>query len=167
MCPSAADQWLRKSCVWEEAQHGGSINGNGCKRLLERIDFLQQICTSGACPAIGGLQFVPVLRAFKTVVHSCFSYTLAEGWLESIENFKTEFLALNIRVTPKVHAVMFHVSEFCLKHGKGLGMFSEQASESVHANFKLTWERFSVAKVHPSYGAQLRRAVTDYNAQHI
>ena len=167
MCHGAVDEWLRQSNVWEEEHHGGSINGNGCKRLLERIDVLQQICTTGPCPDFQGLKFIPVLRAFKNVVHCCFGFVLRVGWEDEIIKFKNEYLLLEIRITPKVHAVFFHVPEFCLRHGKGLGLFSEHASESVHSNFNLTWERFRVANINPRQGSLLLRAVADYNTKHL
>ena len=40
-----------------------------------------------------------------------------------------------VNVTPKRHCIFHHVPEFCGKYG-GLGRHSEQASESVHADFK-------------------------------
>ena len=36
---------------------------------------------------------------------------------------------------------MFHISEFCLMMGWGLGPWSEQTGESVH-DFKETWQRY-------------------------
>ena len=35
------------------------------------------------------------------------------------------YLQLTISVTPKVHAVMFHVEEFCSLTGRGLGPWSD------------------------------------------
>ena len=162
-----AKEWLIQSLVWKDAYHGGAINGNGCKRLLGKIDLLLQICTSGPFPAMDGLQFIPTLRAFKNVVDSCFGYTLRDNWQENITIFKREYLSLNIPVTPKVHAVLYHVPEFCLRHDRGLGIFSEQASESVHSNFKITWDKFKVNEINPNFGACLLRAVSVYNSEHL
>ena len=52
-----------------------------------------------------------------------------------------------ITVTPKVHAVMFHIAEFCLMTGQGLYPWSEQTGKSVHHDFKETWKRHKVNKV--------------------
>ena len=50
--------------------------------------------------------------------------------------FKESYLDLQILVTPKVHAVLFHMPEFCRRRGTGLGIFYEQASESAYNQFK-------------------------------
>lgn len=76
-------------------------------------------------------------------------------------------MELGIEVTPKVHAVFFHVKEFCEKNGLGLGFFSEQAMESVHFDFKSTWEINKVTIDHPDYPKKLLRAVCQYNSLHI
>ena len=48
------------------------------------------------------------------------------------ETFKLS--KLEISVTPKVHAVFFHVQEFCELTKMGLGPWSEQTSESVSSS---------------------------------
>ena len=72
----------------------------------------------------------------NNVVESCFGPNLQPGYCESILCFKQAYLDLDIAVTPKVHAIFFHIVEFCGIVDAGLGKFSEQASESVHYNFK-------------------------------
>ena len=71
--------------------------------------------------------FVLALRAFDAVRKSCFGQDLDESFLMDIENFRKAYLALGIKITPKVHIVLEHVGEFCQRHGLGLGFFSEQA----------------------------------------
>ena len=53
-------------------------------------------------------------------------------------------MKLNISVTPKIHAVMYHIAEFCQMTGRGLDPWNEQAGESVHHDFNETWKRFQV-----------------------
>ena len=67
----------------------------------------------------------------------------------------------------QVHIVFFHVKEFCNISRKGLGYFSEQASESVHYDFNAWWEKFKVHSTHPDFGSRLLNAVSRYNAQHL
>ena len=55
-----------------------------------------------------------------------------------------DFINLGISITPKVHAVMFHIANFCAITGRGLGPWHEQSGESVHHDFKGTWKRFIV-----------------------
>ena len=83
------------------------------------------------------------------------------SYKEDIEMFRQDYLDLNINITPKVHAVIFHIVEFCERVDTGLGRFSEQASESVHHNFRTTWQRFK------DYGQCLLRAVNSFNTDHI
>ena len=45
-----------------------------------------------------------------------------------IHYFKLKYKQLKISVTPKVHAVLHHVSEFCKVTGKGLSPWSEQTA---------------------------------------
>lgn len=56
---------------------------------------------------------------------------------------------------------------FCHKFNKALGFFGEQATESVHHDFKVTWDKYRVANEHPDYAAKLLKAVSEYNSYHI
>ena len=58
--------------------------------------------------------------------------------------FTQDYMKLGISVTSKVHAVIFHIAEFCEMTGRGLGPWSEQTGESVHHDFKETWKRYKV-----------------------
>ena len=67
---------------------------------------------------------------------ACFGKNLDPDSPIFIGALKKSFMDLEVSVTPKIHAVFYHVSEFCSKHLKGLGFYSEQAMESVHFDFK-------------------------------
>ena len=56
---------------------------------------------------------------------------------------------------------------FCERMQKSLGFYSEQASESVHADFQKTWEFFKRNNENPSFGSNLYKAVLRYNQKHI
>ena len=49
----------------------------------------------------------------------------------------------------------------------GLAFWSEQAFESVHADFKLYWESQKVDIDHPDYLAKLLACISRWNARHI
>ena len=104
---------------------------------------------------------------FNIVRKACFGKQLAPGYKESIEEFKTAFLKLNISIFPKIHALFVHVPQFCDRKKVGLGGFSEQASESVHSDFRKIWERFKLPLDHQDYSQNLLRTVLKYNSQHI
>ncbi len=70
--------------------------------------------------------------------HACSGGDLADYFKEAIDRFKRAYLALNLTVTPKIHVIFDHITQFCEEKKSGLGKFSEQASESVHSDFKKT-----------------------------
>ena len=159
------DQALKwaKDCHVERAITRGmsAFNGNGCKTLLDKVDILR------ANSGLGCVKFVQTFQDFKKVVASCFGNSLNSNSKEKIAAFKKSYLALEISVTPKVHAVFFHIEDFCDRTQKGLGFFSEQAMESVHYDFNQVWLKYKVAREHPDYANRLRRAVCEYNSIHI
>ena len=75
-------------------------------------------------------------------------------------------LAPGISVTVKNH-VIFAQAEFCVARDRGLGLFTEQASESVHADFSAVWSRYKVSSANNAYSKQLLRAVEVYNCRHM
>lgn len=78
------------------------------------------------------------------------------------------YIDLDVNVTPKVHAVIWHVPQFCARFNEGLGRCSEQAGESVHHDFAKTWENYKLKSLsHPEYGNSLKRAVCAYNGRHL
>ena len=93
------------------------------------------------CPdrIVEAMPYIVVLKAFDKVVHSCFGVTLVEGYKENITMFSKLYRELGITVTPKVHMVEQHITDFMALKGEaaGLGFYSEQAMESVHHDFKV------------------------------
>lgn len=92
---------------------------------------------------------------------------LCPDYKEKLDNFKLSFNKLGIKPTPKIHTVFFHVKEFCQRTNKGLGFYSEQASESVHSDFTIVWNRFKVHENNHNFSKKLLEAVTFYNSSHI
>ena len=87
---------------------------------------------------------------------------------ECIGDLKVKNSKLGLNFTPKIHAVIFHIPEFCLHTKRSLGFYSEQASESVHHDFSLIWANYKVNSLsHPGYHKRLLNAVCIYNSRHI
>ena len=78
------------------------------------------------------------------LVHGTFSFNLSPDYQQYIKEFTDAYLACNISITPKAHAVMYHLGPFLDKHQVGLSLWSEQAFESVHAKLKLVWKTYCV-----------------------
>ena len=113
-------------------------------------------------------QIISAFRSFDSVVEACYGKKLHPGFQKKIAVFAMDYLKLGISVTPKVHAVLFHVAEFCLLTGQGLCPWSEQAGESVHHHFKQTWKNYKVNDVERDiYADNLLRAVAAYNSKHL
>lgn len=108
-----------------------------------------------------------MVKRFKTVYEKCFSMTLAPDYDNALKRFCEKWEELELPASSKYHIVKFHLEQFCSMTGQGLGLYNEQASESVHSNFDLTWNRYKATKTSSVYDDRLRSAVVDYNSSHI
>lgn len=154
--------WAESCYVQREITHGNpAFKGNSCKKLLENVDILR------GKKNLGLMKYVKVFDDFRKVTSACFGNDLKENYSECIQAFKKSYVDLGVNITPKVHAVFFHVEQFCAIKGVSLGFFSEQAMESVHFDFKTTWEKNKVSVNHPDYPEKLLRSVCSYNSLHV
>ena len=77
-------------------------------------------------------------------------------------------MKLGISVTPKVHAVFYHIEEFCEYTGVGLGPYSEQTVEALHHEFNQCWGNFFVKDYdNPAYPGRFLSAVEAFNSLHL
>ncbi len=168
-----AEDYARALGIGASPYHGGQFTGNDCHKLLENADVLEQMFQS--CGALCAMPIVRAFRAFREVQRRCFGLWLLDGYDAAIEQFACAYRDLDLLVSPKVHAVIQHVGAVLHNQSTtsgepphGLGFWSEQASESVHADFSRMWERcFKMALSQPSYARQLLTCVVQYNSQHI
>ena len=137
------------------------MEGNQCKALLLRAGELAESVPAKL------RSFALALQLFDKVRTSCFGKVLKPDYQQAIGSFEVKYRELDLTVIPKAHIVFSHVVEFCNKKGQGLGVYSEQASESVHHDFAVVWERFSRELGNPSFGDQLLKAVVKYNSVHL
>ena len=130
-----AEKWPKECNMTPDPMYGGVFNGNDCRTLLKKADILQSLSYSH----LEVQPFTQAFRALDKVVEACFGTTLNPSYMERISEFRNSYIDLvelkYINITPKVHAIIHHVQEFCEKSGS-LGRHSEQASESVHADLK-------------------------------
>lgn len=155
-------KWAKSCNVQQEITHGSpAFIENFCKILLDKLDILRGKCS------LSCLKFVQVFEDFKAVVTSCFGNQLCPDYKQKIASFKESYIALNISVTPKVHAVFFHIQDFCDRTQMGLGVFSEQAMKSVHFDFNSVCQKYKLSPDHPEYSSKLLRAICEYNSLHV
>ena len=78
-------------------------------------------------------------------------------------------LDLTLAFHIKSIALLFIPQFLADKEGKGLGVWSEQASESVHHDFSSLWAAGSYKRAlcHKDYESQLYKCVVTYNSRHI
>lgn len=154
--------WAKSCFVVREVYRGCSgYNGNSCKILLEKLDILRSQCS------LGCLKFVDVFNDFRLIVQACFGKNLDKNFSVLICNFKKSYMECGAPITPKVHAVFYHVEDFCTKYQIGLGFYSEQAVESVHSDFDSVWKKYKVDKNHPQYSNRLMQAVGEFNGLRV
>ena len=97
-----------------EKQAGeADLEGNQARDFLKCLDKLEEgITRVNSADQAKGLAFVQTLRAFKQVVHDCFSIKLQPSYKTSINHFSKLYRDLGISVTPKVHMVERHIVDF-------------------------------------------------------
>lgn len=110
-----------------------------------------------------------LFKKFNDVVDACFGQKLQENYHETINEFRNLIIKHNIRITPKIHATLFHIQDFINVKQQGLGYYSEQASESVHHAYGKHFENFKInlLKMTPDSEKKMLRSVTSFNALRV
>ena len=158
----ALEAWLQSIHVKKTDYHGGQFEGNDCKKILNKMDSLEERIPNEFLP------FITAFRSFNEVREACYGSKLALDYLDKINKFRIDYLKLGISVTPKVHAVFFHIEDFCEYSGMALGDFSEQTAESLHKEFEKCWENFYVKDFdNPKYPERFLSAVKVFNSLHL
>ena len=162
------DFWVSGCNAYKRGQDHGKLNGNGCNQLLKEESLMHLV----ALLPENLSNYAAAFQAFSKVVKGCFGYKVSKSIKKDIEEFREIYLKLGISVTPKVHIVFEHLYQFLADSNSnaskigdwdGLGMYSEQAFEAIHAKFKKRWENFKVNPENEHYAQALLRAVCCYN----
>ena len=98
-----SDEWLARLNVKREEYHGGSFNGNESLKLLKNLSLLEELSP----PSVKG--YIDTLNSFNEVIVSCYGTKLLPNYTEKFKEFRISYRKLKINVTPKVHAVFYHV----------------------------------------------------------
>ena len=168
-CSITANDWSALLGLDRSRHYGGQFNGNQCRTLLKNTQCLKKLLQNAGAHSVGA----PILDAFvrlNEVRNSCFRVKLNAKYKIHICRFANAFLALGKSVMPKFHAIFVHVAHFIEKFrhlGKGLGYWSEQASESVHCDFDSLWigSKYKRAMSHEQYTSQLLKCAVVYNSR--
>ena len=123
--------WPKKCYLEKEAIHGGAFNGNSCMTILKNVDLLKSFCPLHCSP------FVELFSTFKSVVTCCFGTSVDPKCRRYIKDFRRAFKDTGLPVTPKLHMMFYYVTELSDRNSVALGVWSEQASEGAHSDFKV------------------------------
>ena len=164
--------WSSKHSVLPDGQ-GVTFNGISCKKLLNNINTLEELIDGH--PLGDELdKVVDAFSSFKEVTELCFGMELKSGYALAIDRFMDYYRQIeNLNVSIKVHILEAHVCDFFERQkgtdyeGKGLGFWSEQASESVHSDFKKHWAKYVRELDHPDYAKQFKKCGVSYNSNHL
>ena len=156
------DEFLDKNNIHRtEYQGSHSFEGNHARELLKVINKMKlKVETLDEEIEINKprvLKIIETIKAFDSVVTSCFSKELIGDYVGAIKDFTDLYMDLHnnygVSVTVKVHLVMKHViPQIDKRHpGYGIGVLTEQSFESAHHEFKMEWQKTKLAMNHPKY----------------
>ena len=153
-------EFAKEESICRKSYHGGNYQGNQCNDIMKKVDKLEQKLPRKL------KKFTKCLRKFKVIVDEVFGCQVTVTFQEILgmmEDFKKNYLPLKISVTPTVHDNYFHVPNWYEMHSlkRGLGWYSEQATESCHRDFMSNvWLKgYKVPDNHPEYHNKMQGAV--------
>ena len=147
--------------------HGGDYNGNASHHLLNSMHKLASILPDEL------QNFLCYFEALKNVVEATFHVKGPEddSYIKLIDKFSAAVRDCDIPVTPTIHGIETEIKRFFDLNGTefGLGLFTEQAGESVHHDFedKVYNSTYRRDPRHPDHGRLLKKGVAKYNSKHI
>ena len=172
---STLDAWLKPLGLVKSAMHGGQFNGNMLTGVLGSTDRLRTLLSAKEFDSCCNL--LEAMDQLESVRAACFSATfLADDFKEKIKELATLWLRIGLPVTVKAHILFVHVAQFLDFQNessdgspRGLGYWSEQASESVHHDFNKLWVNGSYKRAlgHSEYKEKTLKCIVTYASRHI
>ena len=157
---------ISNNCM-KESYWGKTFEGNECAKLMNRISTSDTPLSN-----LSGVEnHITAIKAFNEVRNNVFGTELKSGWKESLKNFRKSYSTIkNISRPLKVHILSCHVEDFVNEYsnGKGLGFYSEQTGESIHAKFEPCFNNYKMKnKDSLKYGKRLMNAVVEFSSMHV
>ena len=165
--PQVAKEWAKKKLHLRATEWSEQFAGNECRKLLKNTKELRSIVNNLPRNQRDKKTKIKLLadafESFHGLVNSCFGTVLRDTWEGNLINFGECYRATGASISPKVHIVLSHLTYFVKKFGP-LGIYSEQAGESIHQDFKRQFQKFYIKDTeHPKYADNLLKAVCVYN----
>lgn len=138
--------WPKKFHLMFQNYHGRVFEGNACRKLLKEADALLD---PSIYSTVGKLALVPYVSAFNAmnkVVENCFSSKVVDlsSLKSEIDYLRKTVAAIEISENLKMHILLDHIEECLhfLNKDDGLGLWSEQAGETVHTEWSKIWKKY-------------------------
>ncbi|KAJ6648687.1 hypothetical protein Bhyg_03918 [Pseudolycoriella hygida] len=143
-------KWPKKLNLISKNYHGEKFEGNACRRLLKESDKLNDKDVLQETPT---LKIAELLKALDKLVNASFkSERLNEEWHQHLTTVKRIFPATNLSFTLKIYVLLEHLEHgIHYLNGNSLGMWSEQAGESVHREFLKYWSKYQRLRMADRY----------------
>lgn len=163
--------WPEKLDVVSKEYHGELFEGNHCRKLLKAA---HKLLDPEIYDKVGYYKLVPYVQAFQTmneIVSQCFSSKVKNKPLlkKNIDKLQYHLGGIFVTQTLKIHVLLNHIIE-CLDYlyDYGLGVWSEQAGESIHREFLKFWNRYKINSIQAkTYANRLFNAVVEFSSRHV
>ena len=153
--------------------HGSVFEGNACKAMLKKADkMLDKEVLGGVSPFVV-MPYVRTYKAMNQLVDNCFGSKVVDKdeVVKLLKELIVSYMDLGLTVTLKMHILFYHLlPALCnpVLKGRGLGIVSGQAGESVHREFKLYWNKYKINSLsNPLYAQHLKNAVVEFSSKHM
>ena len=155
--------------------HSNVFEGNGCREILKKADMManRKILGDDISP-LRVSKYIRVFKAMDKIVELCFGIKVVgeeSDVVRMLDDLVSSYMDLDISVTLKMHVIFFYLLPALqnpVLKGRGLGIVSGQAGESIHAEFKIFWEKYKIKTLdNPRYGVHFKKAVIEYSSKHL
>lgn len=163
--------WPKKLKQIPKNYHGDIFEGNACRKLLREADKLED---PEIYDEVGIFKIQPFIASFKamnTIVDIYFTTNIVNitNINKHLTALRRAFQSTNVSQTLKIHVILDHLEQGLIHlNYDGLGLWSEQAGESIHREFLKFWDRFKINIIDdPTFSARLKKAVVTFSSQHL
>lgn len=163
--------WPKKLSIIHKNYQGDAFEGNQCRKLLKAADALQDPIIYENVGPFRLLPYIASLKAMNKIVESCFTAKKVDlsDFDKNISELRNALKSTDVSQTIKIHVILDHLKQaIMLINNDGLGLWSEQAGESIHREFVKFWDKFKINSIEdPSYQNRLKKAVVSFSSLHI
>lgn len=162
--------WGKKIKLVSKTGQGEIFEGNACRKLIETADNLLDPQILGTKSDFEIIPFISTFKALNKIVRDAFSYSKPSSDLDKyIIDLRKCFQATGVTETLKIHVVLYHIKDaFPFLNNSRLGLWSEQACESIDREFIKFWNKYIINIIEDvSYGVRFKRAVVYFSSSHL